>query len=66
VKGWQKIETAPRDTNILLWNDETQEISIGHKPIDAPHDDCVIIMSTAAYADAWHPLPDGPECEAAE
>ncbi|MGQ4661320.1 hypothetical protein [Lysobacter sp. F6437] len=60
---WQPIETAPIDTPILLWNNETGEIVIGHKPPDGPHDECVVVGMTAAYADAWHPLPGEPESE---
>ena len=58
---WQPIITAPINKSILLWNNDLQEISIGHKPEDAPHDDCVVILMTACHADAWHPLPEPPE-----
>ena len=58
---WQPIETAPINKPVLLWSNETQEIVIGHKPDDAPHEECVVVNMTAAYADAWHPLPEPPE-----
>ena len=60
---WQSIDSAPINTAILLWNNETCEMVIGHKPPDGPHEECVVVSMTAAYADAWHPLPDEPESE---
>ncbi len=33
---------------------ELQEISIGYRPQGAPHEECVVILMTACYADAWH------------
>lgn len=57
---WQPIETAPINERVLLWNNETQEISIGYRPEDATGEQ-VIVMFTASYADAWHPLPEPPE-----
>lgn len=57
---WQPIHTAPIDQRILLWNDETEEICIGHRPLDAPYHGCVIVDMTASYADAWMPLPEPP------
>ena len=62
---WKPIETAPIYTRVLLWNSETQEIVIGHKPEDGPSDECVIVSCTAAYADAWHPMPEPPEVSSA-
>ncbi|MBD9376156.1 hypothetical protein [Pseudoxanthomonas sp. PXM04] len=61
---WRPMETCPVDTKVLLWNDDTQEISIGHMPSDAPRPDCVVVARTASYADAWHPLPAEPEVAA--
>lgn len=58
---WRPISTAPLDTKVLLWSNDTGEISIGHKPSDAPASDCVIVDFTASYADAWHALPADPE-----
>ena len=58
---WKPIETAPINKRVLLWNHETQEVVIGHKPEDGPRDECVIVSCTADYADAWHPLPEPPE-----
>ena len=58
---WQPISTAPVGRRVLLWNSDTQDIEIGHRPEDGPHDECVIVGCTAGYADAWHPLPAEPE-----
>lgn len=60
---WRPIATAPIDQRILLWNNDTQEIAIGHKSSDAPNDECVVVNCTAAYADAWHPMPAEPDGE---
>lgn len=57
---WQPIETAPINKNVLLWNQETQEISIGYKPEGAPTDG-VVVAHTASYADAWLALPEPPQ-----
>ena len=62
---WKPIETAPVNTEVLLWNSETKEVVIGHKPVDAPEADCVVVGLTASYADAWHPLPEPPEISSA-
>lgn len=58
---WKPIETVPTGTDVLLWNHMTREIVIGYKPEDAPRPECVVVGMTAAYADAWHPIPEQPE-----
>jgi len=66
IGGWQTMESCPINTPVLLWSNDTSEKVIGYKPGDAPHSECVIVASTAAYADAWHPMPPDPEAEQEE
>ncbi|MCA0196652.1 MAG: hypothetical protein LCH59_00870 [Proteobacteria bacterium] len=66
IDGWQTMESCPINTPVLLWSNDTSEKVIGYKPGDAPHPECVIVASTAAYADAWHPMPPDPEAEQEE
>lgn len=57
---WRPMRECPIDTDVLLWNQETDEISIGMKPSDAPEDTAVIVDMTASWADWWRPLPPKP------
>ena len=57
---WRPMRECPIDADVLLWNQETDEISIGMKPSDAPEDTAVIVDMTASWADWWRPLPPKP------
>lgn len=61
--GWQAMNTCPTNKRVLLWDQALEEVSIGHKPDDAPEDNDVVILMTASWADAWMPLPAPPAQE---
>lgn len=60
--GWQPIETAPKDVQVLLYNPRTysQEIIIGYWGRDrweAPDGDSIVVLDPTH----WMPLPDAPQ-----
>jgi len=61
--GWLTMESCPVNQRVMLWNQDEGEMFFGHKPEDAPSEDAVITNCTAAYADAWRPMPSEPESE---
>jgi hypothetical protein len=61
--AWHTMDSCPVGQRVLLWNQETCEISIGYKPEDAPTHDAVVVGMSAAWADAWRPMPSEPEHE---
>lgn len=61
--AWLTMESCPVNQRVLLWNQETCEISIGYKPEDAPTHDAVVVGFSASWADAWRPMPSDPESE---
>lgn len=60
---WFTMDSCPIDTEVVLWIDETEEMSFGHKPADAPSEDAVVIGMTACWADAWRPKFGPPKSE---
>ena len=56
---WRDMATCPKDEDVLLWNEEWEEVSIGYQPEDAPEPNDVVVSRTQSWADKWRPL-DAP------